>query len=149
MVIANPPYDREQKDPEATAKRKGGIARYGVPGVAPLMKAVLDPLTAAGLGKHAKNAYNDYVYFWCWATWQAVTKQDGPGVVALITASSYLDGVSLGGLRSHAARRVRRAVDRRPRRRGPRRPRRRERLRHPDSRRHRLRHPHRQAPQGL
>lgn len=62
---------------------------------------MLDPLTAAGLGKHAKNAYNDYVYFWCWATWQAVTKQDGPGVVAFITASSYLDGVSLGGLRSH------------------------------------------------
>ena len=101
VVIGNPPYDREQKDPGATAKRKGGIARYGVPGVSPLMNAVLDPLTAAGLGKHAKNAYNDYVYFWCWAIWQATIKQDGPGVVALITASSYLDGVSLGGLRSH------------------------------------------------
>ncbi len=101
VVIGNPPYDREQKDTGATGKRKGGIARYGVPGVPPLMNAVLDPLTAAGLGKHAKNAYNDYVYFWCWATWQATTKQAGPGVVALITASSYLDGVSLGGLRSH------------------------------------------------
>lgn len=101
VVIGNPPYDREQKGTGATGKRKGGIARYGVPGVPPLMSAVLDPLTAAGLGKHAKNAYNDYVYFWCWATWQAVTKRPGPGVVALITASSYLDGVSLGGLRSH------------------------------------------------
>lgn len=101
VVIGNPPYDREQKDVGSTGKRKGGIARYGVPGVPPLMNAVLDPLTAAGLGKHAKNAYNDYVYFWCWATWQAVTKREGPGVVALITASSYLDGVSLGGLRAH------------------------------------------------
>lgn len=101
VVIGNPPYDREQKDVGATGKRKGGIARYGVPGVPPLMNAVLDPLTAAGLGKHAKNAYNDYVYFWCWAAWQAVAKREGPGVVALITASSYLDGVSLGGLRSH------------------------------------------------
>lgn len=101
VVIGNPPYDREQKEAGTTGKRKGGIARYGVPGVSPLMSAVLDPLTAAGLGKHAKNAYNDYVYFWCWATWQAVTKRPGPGVVALITASSYLDGVSLGGLRSH------------------------------------------------
>ncbi|MBS1837492.1 MAG: DNA methyltransferase, partial [Actinobacteria bacterium] len=101
VVIGNPPYDREQKDVGSTGKRKGGIARYGVPGVPPLMNAVLDPLTAAGLGKHAKNAYNDYVYFWCWAAWQAVTKREGPGVVALITASSYLDGVSLGGLRSH------------------------------------------------
>lgn len=101
VVIGNPPYDREQKEVGSTGKRKGGIARYGAPGVDPLMNAVLEPLTRAGLGKHAKNAYNDYVYFWCWATWQAVTKRPGPGVVALITASSYLDGVSLGGLRSH------------------------------------------------
>jgi len=101
ICIGNPPYDREQKDVDATGKRKGGIARYGVPGIAPLMDAVLNPLKAAGLGKHAKNAYNDYVYFWCWAIWQAVTKRKGPGVVAFITASSYLDGVSLGGLRSH------------------------------------------------
>lgn len=101
VAIGNPPYDREQRDVGATGKRKGGVARYGVPGVPPLMNAVLNPLTEAGLGKHAKNAYNDYVYFWCWTTWQAVTKRPGPGVVALITASSYLDGVSLGGLRSH------------------------------------------------
>jgi hypothetical protein len=101
VVIGNPPYDREQREAGATGKRKGGVARYGVPGVPPLMNAVLDPLSEAGLGKHAKNAYNDYVYFWCWANWQAVTKRTGPGVVAFITASSYLDGVSLGGLRSH------------------------------------------------
>lgn len=101
VVIGNPPYDREQREAGATGKRKGGVARYGAPGMAPLMNAVLEPLSAAGLGKHAKNAYNDYVYFWCWAAWQAVTQKEGPGVVALITASSYLDGVSLGGLRAH------------------------------------------------
>ncbi|MFN6119459.1 MAG: type ISP restriction/modification enzyme, partial [Actinomycetes bacterium] len=101
VCIGNPPYDREQREADSSDHRKGGIARYGVPGVPPLMNAVLDPLKAAGLGKHAKNAYNDYVYFWCWATWQTVTKYKGPGVVAFITASSYLDGVSLGGLRSH------------------------------------------------
>lgn len=102
VCIGNPPYDREQRVPGgAGGKRKGGVARFGVPGIPPLMNAVLEPLTAAALGKHAKNAYNDYVYFWCWAIWQAVTKREGPGVVALITASSYLDGVSLGGLRSH------------------------------------------------
>lgn len=101
VCIGNPPYDREQKDVGETGKRKGGIARFGVPGIPPLMDAVLHPLKAVGLGQHAKNAYNDYVYFWCWAIWQAVTKRKGPGVVAFITASSYLDGVSLGGLRSH------------------------------------------------
>lgn len=117
VCIGNPPYDREQKGAGSSGKRKGGVARYGAAGVTALMKAVLDPLIIAGLGKHAKNAYNDYVYFWTWAIWQAVTRPappdlsakaragdewvSSPGVVAFITASSYLDGVSLGGLRSH------------------------------------------------
>ena len=47
-----------------------------------------------------KNLYNDYVYFWRWAVWQATELPRGPGVVAFITASSYLDGVSMGGLRA-------------------------------------------------
>ena len=102
VCIGNPPYDREQLDPDdPKARRKGGVARYGAPGINPLMASVLEPLKAAGLGKHAKNAYNDYVYFWTWAIWQTVAKKPGPGVVAFITASSYLDGVSLGGLRAH------------------------------------------------
>ena len=49
------------------------------------------------------SVYNDYVYFWRWAAWQAVTKREEPGIVALITASSYLDGASLGGLRATSA----------------------------------------------
>ena len=56
-------------------------------------------MKAAGLGGHLKNVYNDYVYFWCWAVWQATALPPGPGVVAFITASSYLDGVSMGGVR--------------------------------------------------
>ena len=48
-----------------------------------------------------KNVYNDYVYFWRWATWQATELPPGPGVVAFITASSFLDGVSMGGVRHH------------------------------------------------
>ena len=48
---------------------------------------------------HLKNVYNDYVYFWRWAIWQATELPPGPGVVAFITASSYLDGVSMGGVR--------------------------------------------------
>ena len=145
VVIGNPPYDREQKDPGATGKRKGGIARYGVPGVQPLMNAVLDPLTAAGLGKHAKNAYNDYVYFWCWAIWQAVTKRPG----SRRRRADHRVVVPRRRIARRAplppARRLRRAVDRRPRRRGSRRASRRERLRHPHSRRDRVRHPHREV----
>ena len=56
-------------------------------------------MKAAGQGGHLKNIYNDYVYFWRWAIWQATELPPGPGVVAFITASSYLDGVSMGGLR--------------------------------------------------
>lgn len=101
VVIGNPPYDREQRATDDKSKRKGGVARYGASGIPALMDSVLEPLKAAGMGQHAKNAYNDYVYFWTWAIWQAAIKQRGPGVVAFITASSFIDGVSLGGLRKH------------------------------------------------
>lgn len=101
VCIGNPPYDREQRDAGAEGKRKGGVARFGAPGIKPLMDNILKPLSAAGMGVHAKNAYNDYAYFWCWAIWQTISKRPGPGVVAFITASSYLDGPSFAGLRSY------------------------------------------------
>lgn len=102
VVVGNPPYDREQRGEEGGAeRRKGGVVRYGVSGIPPLLEAVLEPLRAAGLGVHAKNVYNDYVYFWRYATWQATQRRPGPGVVAFITAASYLEGKSLGGLRHH------------------------------------------------
>jgi predicted helicase len=101
VVIGNPPYDREQRDTGDGGKRKGGVVRYGVRGgVGPLLDDVIAPMKAAGLGQHVKNLYNDYVYFWRWAAWQSTELPPGPGVIAFITASSYLDGVSMGGLRS-------------------------------------------------
>ena len=120
VVIGNPPYDREQREKGKTGKRKGGVVRYGAPGITtwfdsetakwrsaqgfssndiPLLDSVTDPMKAADLGGHLKNVYNDYVYFWRWAVWQATELPDGPGVVAFITAASYLDGVSMGGVR--------------------------------------------------
>ena len=123
VVIGNPPYDREQRGTGDSGRRKGGVVRYGAAGVAPthdsetafrraatgratrtariapLLDSVAEPMKAAGLGHHLKNVYNDYVYFWRWAVWQATELPAGPGVVAFITASSYLDGVSMGGVR--------------------------------------------------
>ncbi len=101
VVIGNPPYHREQKALGDTSKRKGGVVRFKTPGVAgsPLLGAVTEPMSRAGLGGHLKNVYNDYVYFWRWAVWQATELPPGPGVVAFITASSYLDGISMGGVR--------------------------------------------------
>ncbi|MYI35627.1 MAG: hypothetical protein F4118_04260, partial [Acidimicrobiaceae bacterium] len=99
VVIGNPPYDRQQKVIGDTGKSKGGVVRHGAAGIEPLLKAVLEPMKAAGHGGHLKNVYNDYIYFWRWAIWQATELPPGPGVVAFITASSYLDGISMGGVR--------------------------------------------------
>ena len=129
VVVGNPPYDLEQHASGDDSKRKGGVVRYGAPGVAPrldaegafrrastggareadrivpLLDSVTEPMRAAGLGRHLKNVYNDYIYFWRWAVWQAIELPPGPGVVAFITASSYLEGVSMGGVR-HLLRRA-------------------------------------------
>ena len=125
VVIGNPPYDREQHNEDDAGSRKGGVIRHGAAGIAvrglgrtpgdstaraprrgakhrppTLLDDVTEPMRAAGLGVHTKNLYNDYVYFWRWATWQATELPSGPGVVTLITASSYLDGISMGGVRA-------------------------------------------------
>ena len=100
VVIGNPPYDREQRSVDDTRKRKGGVVRHGAAGIKPLIRDVTRPMVDAGLGIHVKNLYNDYVYFWRWAVWQATEMPEGPGLVAFITASSYLDGKSMGGLRA-------------------------------------------------
>jgi len=100
IVIGNPPYDREQRALGDTARRKGGVVRHGAPGIDPLIKMVTEPMRAAGLGNRLTSVYNDYVYFWRWAVWQATELPAGPGVIAFITAASYLDGVSMGGLRN-------------------------------------------------
>ncbi len=101
VVVGNPPYEREQKDTGDTGKRKGGVVRYGTAGVAPLLDDVIEPMRVVGQGKHVKNLYNDYIYFWRYGTWRATERPKGPGIVAFITASSFLDGVSIGGLRHH------------------------------------------------
>ena len=100
VVIGNPPYDREQRTTGFIGKRKGGVVRHGSEMIEPLINDVITPMQKAGLGKYVVNLYNLYVYFWRWAAWQATELPPGPGVVAFITASSYLDGISMGGLRS-------------------------------------------------
>ncbi len=105
VIIGNPPYDREQRRVGDGGRRKGGVVRYGLESVVrPLLDDLTKPMNTAGLGVHIKNIYNDYVYFWRWAMWQATELPEGPGVVAFITAASYLDGVSLSGLRSYMRR---------------------------------------------
>ncbi|WP_434419003.1 type ISP restriction/modification enzyme [Nannocystis pusilla] len=101
VCIGNPPYDRR----ELTESDRGGWIRHGDPerGERPLLA---DFLPDAAVGKHAKNLYNAYVYFWRWALrWSC--EQAGPGVVCLITPSSYLRGPGFAAMR----RRLRAVLD--------------------------------------
>ena len=103
VCLGNPPYDRQQIDLEEqeTIKRKGGWVRFGDEhlGDRPLLADFLKPLEMLGWGVHAKNLYNDYVYFWRWALWKVFENKGGPGIVSFITAASYLRGPGFAGMR--------------------------------------------------
>ena len=102
VCLGNPPYDREQRDPDSgEGRRKGGWVRYGDDGEteSPILEDFLAPARAAGAGVHLKNLYNDYVYFWRWALWKVFDSTDDPGIVTFITASSYLQGPGFVGMR--------------------------------------------------
>lgn len=102
VCIGNPPYDREQRDPDSDARRrKGGWVRYGDqgPDETPILEDFLKPVRESGGGVHLKNLYNDYVYFWRWALWKVLDSTSDGGIVSFITASSYLRGPGFAGMR--------------------------------------------------
>jgi len=105
VCMGNPPYEREQReDNPADDERKGGWVRHGDREQAdnrPILQDFVEPATEAGAGVHIKNLYNDYVYFWRWALWKMFENPNatGPGIVAFITASSYLRGPGFIGMR--------------------------------------------------
>ncbi|MEN2981396.1 MAG: type ISP restriction/modification enzyme [Thermus sp.] len=106
VVLGNPPYDRVQGESEEERRKKAGwLLRPRDPNnpqSPPLMEDFLKPLGSLNLGLHAKNLYNLYVYFWRWALWKAFEQDPKrPGIVAFITASSYLTGPGFAGMRAH------------------------------------------------
>lgn len=95
VCIGNPPYDRRELE-EAD---RGGWVRHGDP--ARGERALLtDFLPDRTIGKHAKNLYNDYVYFWRWTLWRAC-ELAARGIVCLITPSSFLRGPGFAAMRRH------------------------------------------------
>ena len=99
--MGNPPYDRQNIDPNDTGvTRKGGWVRFGEKGGKPIFDDFTDPLTSLGLGVHAKNLYNDYVYFWRWALWKVIDRGER-GIVSFITAASYLRGPGFAAMREY------------------------------------------------
>lgn len=119
VCMGNPPYDRESHDPaeldaNPDLQRKGGWVRHGDTdkegeSSRPILRDFIEPAQHSGGGKHIKNLYNDYVYFWRWALWKMFENPDarGPGVISFITASSYLRGPGFTGMR----RKMREAFD--------------------------------------
>ena len=100
VCIGNPPYDRQQIDPDDKAtERKGGWVRFADPGEEPILDDFIAPVRAAGAGGQLKNLYNDYAYFWRWAMWKVFEQSGGGGIVSFITASSYLRGPGFAGMR--------------------------------------------------
>ena len=114
VCLGNPPYNRQTIDEDdlMNQKRKGGWVRFGddeqkvdeneqLIKKRPILEDFLEPLTAMGDGGHAKNLYNDYVYFWRWALWKVfeANEENKAGIISFITASSYLRGPGFAGMR--------------------------------------------------
>lgn len=98
VCLGNPPYFRQVIDADDEGvERQGGWIRYGGEGEAPKLADFLRDAP----GIHAKNLYNLYVYFWRWALWKVFETGERRGIVAFITASSYLRGPGFAGMRRH------------------------------------------------
>lgn len=105
VVIGNPPYRRVERD--LRGRGSGGWVIDGkVPGRdggKSLFDDILNVAKANTIFSHHASLYNLYVYFWRWAIWKAFEAHgEGPGVVAFITASSWLHGPGFVGLRQLA-----------------------------------------------
>ena len=102
VCVGNPPYDRQTIDPndQNQVNRKGGWVRFGDnTNPEPILRDFITPLSAED-GVHAKNLYNDYVYFWRWALWKVFEYNESKtGIVSFITAASYLRGPGFKGMR--------------------------------------------------
>lgn len=103
VCLGNPPYGRHEAATADNKARTGGWVRWGDDDEKAIFDDFLDPVTDAGYGRHAKNLYNLYVYFWRWALWKVFEHQtaQGPGIISFISASSYLEGDAFGGMRKH------------------------------------------------
>lgn len=93
IVIGNPPYDRV----ESTGT--GGLITQRRMGGKSLFDDILDPARSHTNFAHHASLYNLYVYFWRWSLWKAFEQNEGPAVISLITASSWLTGPGFIGLR--------------------------------------------------
>ena len=101
IVVGNPPYLREkERGPGEREDRIGGWVRFGdAAGKHALFDDFLKPLAARNLGVHAKLVYELSMMFWRLAMWLAFEKQEGPGIVGMISPRAYISGPGHAGMR--------------------------------------------------
>ncbi len=94
IAIGNPPYDRVAQDDGSggwITDRSGGRSPFD---------DILDPAREHTVFSHHASLYNKFVYFWRWTLWKVFEDRPGlPGVISLITPSSWLAGPGFLGLR--------------------------------------------------
>lgn len=94
VLIGNPPYDRVESTGTGgfITAMKDGSSRS-------LFDDIFDDAKKHVIFSAHASLYNLYVYFWRWAIWKVFEENDGPAVVSMITASSWLNGPGFLGLR--------------------------------------------------
>jgi hypothetical protein len=97
VLVGNPPYDRDASSRAGyvTAQIRGTRAE----GYRSLFDDILDDAKANVIFSHTKSLNDLYVYFWRWAIWKVMEKNEGPAVISMITSSSWLVGPGFLGLR--------------------------------------------------
>lgn len=107
-IVGNPPYRRLRADRVDDKSPAGGWVTTGKLDKSWPKKrrgeALFDDVVQASkshtIFSHVASLYNLYVYFWRWTIWKAFEQHgEGPAVIGMITASSWLSGPGLFGLR--------------------------------------------------
>ena len=96
VCIGNPPYG-------INARGSGGWVEEGSGSEGPPLLSAWKPAREAGVGRHANQLLNLFVYFWRWATWKVFENAGSPrgrhGVVTFVTTSAWLSGDGFVGMR--------------------------------------------------
>jgi hypothetical protein len=102
VIVGNPPYEREGNGGDAGAHKGGWMLDgwCGWNGGVPPIEDFNHGARAAGAGGNLQTTRNSYYYFWRWALLRVFEAGVGVGVLALVTASSYLRGPGFAGLRA-------------------------------------------------
>ncbi len=102
VVLGNPPYERASKTSDASLR---WVITGKVPGRAS-DKSLFDDLRDSArehtVFSHMRSLSDRYVYFWRWALWRTFESASNPGLLALISNSTWLTGPAFVGLRALA-----------------------------------------------